>query len=305
MERRRGTARAAVAFVLLTLSGLATLSWSLLDQTGGALLARLSPASDAGPGAGFEARPGTSDRGGDASAAPAHALAQPATRLFVDTGGAALTLLPAPAGAPPLQVVQGGARLEGEGESGALLRLLPTEEPGPWTLVLARDAPWSLEIGGGLEQLRLELSELELSSLRLEAPAGSLEATLPRAGRSEIALGPGRSLLRLAGGSDADVRLTLGPGPLVLRAEPGARGSVELVPGLGPATLIVDAGVKVALELPPGEAPPLALEGTWWRHDAGGAVTWVRGPAASSPEAAELKLVVLAPARAPLAVTYR
>jgi hypothetical protein len=303
MERGRGgSARSAVAFVVLALSALATLVWSLRAHTGGTLLASTAP--QAGPGSIRDAGAQLDDARRPASE---HGAAPGPTQLFVDSGGAALTLTAGSEDAPRLSIVQGGARVDETGPGGPL-RVLPTGEEGPWTLALARGAPWSLEVAGGAERLELELAGLELGSLRVEAPAGAFEGTLPRSGRCEVFLGVGRSVLRLSEGSDADLRLTLGFGPLVLSAEAGARGRVELVPGFGPATLIVDAGVKVALELPPGEPPPLALQGTWWRHESrgpAGAVTWARGPAAASPEAADLRLVVTAPLKAPLAVTYR
>lgn len=290
--RRLGTVRWLGAFTLLTLAALAALAWSLVEERSSAPLGAQAPRAET-------PRP-------DSSAAPAeHSPGPLTTRLYVDTGGAALTLAGAGAEARLVEVVHGGARLEGSTRAGEPLRVLPTGEPGPWTLALAHGEPWSIEVAAGAEQLRFDLADLPLRGLRLDPPTGTIEGTLPRTGRTELALGAGRSSLRLRSGSAVDARLTLGSGALVLRVDPDAHGRLELVPNAGPATVIVDAGVTVALELPPGEPPPLALEGTWWRYQRDGGITWVRAPVATAPDQAELTLALVASARAPLAVTYR
>ena len=286
--RRLGTVRWLGAFTLLTLAALAALAWSLVEERSSAALGAQAPrAKTTHP---------------DSSAAPPEPLA---TRLYVDTGGAALTLASAGADARLVEVVQGGARWQGSALPGDQVRLLPTGEPGPWTLALAPGEPWDIHVGAGAERVRFDLADLPLRALRVDAPSGAVEGTLPRTGRTELALGALRSSLWLKRGSSVDARLTLGAGALVLRIDPDARGRLELVPDAGPATLIVDAGVSVALELPPGEPPPLALEGTWWRYPRDGGITWVRAPVATPPDQAELTLTLGAPGRAPIAVTYR
>lgn len=285
--RRLGTVRWLGAFTLLTLAALATLVWSLIEER------RSAPVGAEVP------RPGI-------AAAPAEHGPEPLiARLSVDTGGAALTLVAAGVEVPSVEVVQGGARLEGSSQPGAQVHVLPTGEPGPWTLALARGEPWSVHVGAGAAQVRLDLADLPLRELRVGAPTGGVEGTLPRTGRTELALGPGRSSLWLKRNTTVDARVTLGSGALVLRVDPGAHGRLELAADAGPTTVIVDAGVSVALELPSGEPPPLALEGTWWRYRRDGHVTWVRAPVATAPEQVELTVALLGPAHAPLAVTYR
>ncbi len=290
--RRAGTVRWLGAFTLLTLAALATLAWSLLEERSTAPLgAETAPAG--------APRPAT-------AAAPGEQGREPlATRLYVDTGGAGLTLAAAASDARPLEVVQGGARWQGSALPGDQVRLVPTGEPGPWTLALAAGEAWSIHVGAGAERVRFDLAELSLRALRLDAPSGAVEGALPRTGRTELALGAQRSSLWLKRGSSVDARFTLGSGALLLRVDPDARGRLELVPDAGPATVIVDAGVSVALELPPGEPPPLALEGTWWRYHRDDGITWVRAPVATPPDQADLTLALVASGRAPLAVTYR
>ena len=294
-RRRHGSARWLVAFVLLALAALAVSAWSLVDDPG----PRASPAQP------LPAEPTATEPRAIEPAAAASPLAPPPTRLQIDSGGFALTLANVAADARLLEVVHGGARIEGTVQSGERLRVLPTGAPGPWTLALARGAPWSIEVGAGVERLRLDLAELALHELRVGAPAGGAEGTLPRSGRTDLTLGAGRSTLQFTRGSDIDARLALGSGALVIQVDPASRGRLELLPGPGPATLIVDAAVTVALALPPGEPPPLALEGTWWRHRGDDGVTWVRAPVATLPDQAELTVMLPAAGSAPLAVTYR
>lgn len=290
--RRTGTIRWLGAFTLLTLAALATLAWSLFEERSSAPLVAATPPADTPRS--------------DTGAVPAERSPEPlATQLYVDTGGAALTLARAGADARLVEVVQGGARWQESTLPGDQLRLLPTGEPGPWTLALAPDEPWSIHVGAGAEQVRFDLADLPLRTLRVDAPSGALEGTLPGAGRMELALGALRSSLWLKPGSSVDARLTLGSGALVLRVDADAHGRLELLPDAGPTTVIVDAGVSVALELPPGEPPPLALEGTWWRYHRDGGITWVRAPVATTPDQAELTLALVATSHAPLAVTYR
>jgi hypothetical protein len=298
VERRHlGSTRWLVTFVVLALAAVATALWPLLEVGSG------------GPDGESAAQAPSSAR---TQARPLQTVRP--TRLDVDTGGAALTLIGADApsdalaaerAATQVTVVAGGARVESAAPGDDRLRAVPTGAPGPWTLALATGTPWDVMIGADAERLELDVASLALQALQVRAPRGAVEGSLPLNGRVELELGPARSTLDVGRGSDLDARITLGPGALLLRVGPAVRGRLELVPGSGPATLIVDATVTVALTLPPGEPPPLALEGTWWRHRAGEQVTWVRSPSAMAPDQAELTVVLVAATRAPLAITYR
>ena len=304
MGRSQGHPGWTVAFVLVTLASLTASYWSNA-WLGGVPGDRVSLAPEAGP----TSEPHTAattdpETGRDETAVTVPATAV-ATHLVVATEGAALTLARAADDAPPVTVATGGARLEGRVQEDAALRLVATGEPGPWTVALRDREAWQVEVEAGAAQVRLELAEAELRSLHVGAPLDGVRGSLPRSGRSEVRLGGGRSSLVLARDSAVDTRLVLGAGPALVQVDPGAHGRLELLPGAGPATLVVDATITVALALPPGDTPPLALEGTWWRHVTDEGVIWVRAPEAAGPEHAELTLALLGTSPAPLAVTYR
>lgn len=183
------------------------------------------------------------------------------------------------------------------------VRLDPAAAAG--TVLLSPARRWHVDLGGEYAHLRLALDALTLDGLRVARPVHAAEGALPSAGRSQLVLGAGRSTLLAPVAADLDLHLSLGAGPLLLRIEPEAVGDVVLVAGSGPATLIVDAAGSVALTLPSGEAPPLALEGTWWRHRDGDSVTWVRSPVAAEPSRADVRVTVASHLGAPLAITYR
>lgn len=303
MRRWTGHPGWTLAFVLATMAALTVWYGSNAPLVGVLGTAVVAPGTEPAREPGADGTTGQATRPADtATVSPA---ASAATRLLVATDGAALTLAGAADDAPPLAVTTGGAQVEGRFEEDAELRLVATGEPGPWTVALRTREAWAVDVDAGAAQVRLDLAEVRLRSLRVGAPLDGVSGTLPRSGRSEVRLGGGRSNLVLARDSAVDARLVLGSGPALVQVGPGSHGRLELLAGAGPATLVVDATITVALTLPRGDAPPLALEGTWWRHVHDEGITWVRAPVAAGPEAAELTLALLAPGPAPLAVTYR
>jgi len=288
---RTGTARWLSAFVVLAAAAVFSVVWTLRDERTAA------PAS------------GAPQTGVDGSAAPAGAAAEgvarlPIMRLYVTppaTGG--VTLAAASADEATL-TIDGPARLEAGRPDGDAYRVHPDGPAGPLTVALPRSAAWIIDVDPGAESLRLSLDQLVVDTLRLGAPQGSVVGTLPRGGHLDVALGSARADLRVGSGSRLDADLTLGAGALLLQIDPGVSGRVVFRAGSGPATVVVDAALIVALHLPIS-APPLALEGTWWRHRVDGGVTWVRSPLPAAPDDADLRLSVRHHVGAPLAVTYR
>lgn len=304
MGRSHGHPGWTVAFVLVTLATLAASYWSNASLVSGPGSA-ISIAPEVAPATEPRAAATTEPEASPAEAAFTVPGTAAPTHLVVATEGASLTLAGATDDAPPVTVASGGARLEGRFQEDDELRLVATGEPGPWAVALRDREAWQVEVEAGAAQVRLELADVELRSLRVGAPLDGVRGSLPRSGRSEVRLGGGRSSLVLPRDSAVDARLVLGTGPALVQVDPGAHGRLELLPGAGPATLVVDATITVALALPPGDTPPLALEGTWWRYVDAEGVTWVRAPIAAGPDQAELTLALLGTGPAPLAVTYR
>ncbi len=282
---RHGTARWLGAFVLLALAAVVTVIWTIREER--------SPAT-----AVAEPVPAVS-----ADALRVEAL-RPLARLHLTPPASGrVTLAPLPSDGIAV-TVEGPARLTAPARDGEVFRVEPEGLAGPLTVALSRAATWRIELAPDAETLRFALDELAVDTLRAGAPLGGLEGTLPRSGRVELATGSGRASLHAKSGSHLDSAFSLGSGALVLHVDPGVTGSVTLAAGAGPATLIADAAVTVALQVP-SPAPPLALEGTWWRHVDADLVTWVRSPVPATPADAELALIVSSHLGAPLAITYR
>jgi hypothetical protein len=288
---RTGTARWLSAFVLLAAAAVISVVWTLRDDR-----AAVPATGPSAAGVGDTAAPG----GGAAE----REARLPLVRLYVtppSNGGVTL----ASASTDDASVsIDGPARLEAGRPDGDAYRVHPDGPAGPLTVALSRAAAWIIDVDPGAESLRLSLDQLVVDTLRLGAPQGTVEGTLPRGGHLDVALGSARADLRVRSGSRLDADLTLGAGALLLQVDPGVSGRVVLRAGSGPATVVVDAALTVALHLPIN-APPLALEGTWWRHRDEGGVTWVRSPRPAVPDDADLRLSVRHHVGAPLAVTYR
>lgn len=274
------TGRWLLAFVLLSLAGVGAWVWALWPT---------HPAE-----------------GADGPAAMAAAVAAvPTTRLSVaPLAGARVTVAAGPAGLGGVEV-DGAALLRRARSNDEAYELSLDPGAASATVLLPSSRLWLLDLGGGFAHLRLALEALEVDTLRVPEGVTSVEGTLPATGRGELVLGAGRSALLVPRGADLELRLRLAAGPLLLRVEPETHGELVLTAGSGPATLVVDASVNVALVLPSGDAPPLALEGSWWRHRVGDAVTWVRSPVPLGPADAELRVTLTSHAGAPLAITYR
>ncbi|TVR90950.1 MAG: hypothetical protein EA416_10470 [Trueperaceae bacterium] len=286
---RTGTARWLSAFVVLAAAAVLSVLWTLRGERAAAPL----------PGA----------AGVDADAARSGAATEredrlPLARLYVTPPSAgSVTLAAADAGAALLSL-DGPARLDAGQPDGDAYRILPDGPAGPLTVALSRSAAWIIDVDPGAESVRLSLGQFAVDTLRLGAPLGSVAGTLPRSGHLDVALGSARASLHVGSGSRLDADLTLGTGALLLQIDPGVSGRVVLRAGSGPATVIVDAASIVALHLPIN-APPLALEGTWWRHRVPSGVIWVRSPLPALPDDADVTLSVRHHVGAPLAVTYR
>ena len=289
--QRPGSVRWSSAFVVLAAAAVLSVLWTLRDEPA------VSPL------------PGAAPAGVDADAAGAGTAAArddrlPLARLYVTPPSAGNVTLAAAGTDAATLTIDGPARLEAGRPDGDAYRVHPDGPAGPLTVALPRSAAWIIDVDPGAESLRLELGHLVIDTLRLGAPLGGVEGTLPRGGHLDVALGSARATLRVGSGSRLDADLTLGAGALLLQVEPGVSGRVVLRAGRGPTTMVADAALIVALHLPTS-APPLALEGTWWRHRVGDGVIWVRSPRPAGPDDADLSVSVRYHVGAPLAVTYR
>lgn len=282
---RYGTARWLGAFVLLAVAAVVTAVWPIRDVR----------STDA---ASTEPAPATAT-----DAARTDQVRPPARLHLAPPSSGRVTLAPLPSDSVAV-AIEGPARLRAPERDGDGFRVEPEGAAGPLTVALSRAAAWRIDVAPAAETLRFALDELTVDVLRAGAPLGGLEGTLPRSGHVELATGNGRASVHAKSGSRLDADLTLGSGALVLHVDPGVTGRVTLRAGAGPATVIADAAVTVALRLP-SRAPPLALEGTWWRHVDDDGVTWVRSPVPASPADATLALLVRSHLGAPLAITYR
>jgi len=288
---RPATARWLSAFVVLAAAAVLSVVWTLSGERAAAPVPAAAPAAvdvDA-------ARPG---------AAPNDEARLPLARLYVTPPPAGGVTLGAAGTDAAIVDVTGPARLEAGRPDGAAYRVHPDGPAGPLTIALSRAAAWIVDVDPGAESVRLSLDQLAVDTLRIGAPLGTVEGTLPRSGHLDVALGSARANLRVGSGSRLDADLTLGTGALLLQIDPGVSGRVVLRAGGGPATVIADAALTVALHLPIS-APPLALEGTWWRHRVDGGIAWVRSPLPAGPDDADVSLFVRHHVGAPLAVTYR
>ena len=282
---RTGTARWLSAFVVLAAAAVLSVLWTLSDERPAAPAAGASQVG-VDPGAA-----GRDDR-------------LPLARVYVTPPSAGGVTLARARDDAAVLTVDGPVRLEAGRPDGDAYRVHPDGPAGPSTVALSSSAAWIVDVDPGAESVHLALGELAVDTLRIGAPLGTVAGTLPRSGPRDVALGSARATLRVGSGSRLDADLTLGTGALLLQVDPGVSGRVVLRAGSGPTTVVVDAALTVALHLPIN-APPLALEGTWWRHRVEGGVAWVRSPLPAAPDDADLSLSVRHHAGAPIAVTYR
>ncbi|MDX1992178.1 MAG: LiaF-related protein [bacterium] len=106
------------------------------------------------------------------------------------------------------------------------ININPTDEQLRWTVSLTPDLPLSLDIEGGVADMTLDLSTLELQDVRLETGVGNTTVTLPAP-----AEGIGSYEVRLNGGV-GDANITLPEGVEVrIEADRGV-GDVNVPSGL-------------------------------------------------------------------------
>jgi len=101
------------------------------------------------------------------------------------------------------------ATLQRRGDAGELVlrrdrsRWLIRSSPSHWDLALAREVKWTIELDAGASSIRLDLGDLLVTSLDVDAGAANLSLTLPaNAGPVTVTVDAGA----------ADIRITVPPG---------------------------------------------------------------------------------------------
>ncbi len=132
--------------------------------------------------------------------------------------------LPAPSG-PALKADAGRVQLRMT--SRLAVPLLPSP---PWSLGLAPDLPWALQVQSSLGDLGLDLRALTLSKVYLRSTFGHVDLTLPVLGQAEleVRLGLGDLTVHVPESMAVKIKVTRGR---LATLRPEARRFVELAPG--------------------------------------------------------------------------
>ena len=85
---------------------------------------------------------------------------------------------------------------------------------GPWTAALGKGLPWTLDLRASVGALTLDLRDLTVAKLDLEALAGPVDLTLPAAGQGELRLCLYLGDLTLRVPEGVGVKLIFEAGPL-------------------------------------------------------------------------------------------
>jgi hypothetical protein len=150
-----------------------------------------------------------------------------------------------------------------------------------WEVNLNPDVPTELEIKGGVANSRLDLSGLQLTELKVNSGAGSLDLDLPVSnGRYHAVIGggAGEAKIKIPGGASLDTEIQGGVGEIKMLVDEGAFVNARVKAGVGAVTITVppDAPVRVradvgvgSLNLPShfkrmdGEDRLVGKSGTW------------------------------------------
>lgn len=119
---------------------------------------------------------------------------------------------------------------------------LPPGERRAWNVGLSPALPLELEIDGGSGTARMELAELDVTSLRADLGSGAVRATLPRGGaeRAVVTLDGGSGALALSTPDDARLEMELATGSGATELRVGRRADLLLRLDLGSGSVTLD-----------------------------------------------------------------
>lgn len=123
---------------------------------------------------------------------------------------------------------------------------------GTWTIGLPLDLPLDLAIEGGSATTTLDLADLLLTYLSIDASSGALQADLPGLGaiyRAGVNGGSGGIELRIAPGASLDLEATFRSGSGVLHVGEGTDMRLTLRAGSGAVTLDLPDTAPIQLDV--------------------------------------------------------
>jgi len=153
-----------------------------------------------------------------------------------------------------------------------------------WRIDLVRNLPLALTVNAGSGRARLDLSRLNLTSLRLQGGSGAVAAVLPDSVsryRAVVALGSGASALQVASGAAVDLELDTGSGRTSVTFAEFSAGRVTLRAGSGPVVIDVPGNAPVQLVVTGVGSGALRVAGFLKRTSGTGETgVWRTGPGA-------------------------
>ncbi len=115
-----------------------------------------------------------------------------------------------------------------------------------WDLTLTRDMPLDLEIATGVGTSRLDLTELNVTSLQLEMGVGAATVLLPRRGRPRVRIdgGVGNLVVRVPAAMPARIEARSGLGRVSVDGTYDREGDVYTSPGFATASERIELEIE-------------------------------------------------------------